>query len=534
MTIHALTHQVSEWSYTSSKTYSNAFVDVELDVEITSSDGQSWRVPAFWAGGDVWKVRFSPPGDGAYTFTSVCSDTDNLTLHGQSGNLTSSAGDGHSLIAPTLMDGRLTGSDGEPFLWVGDTWWMGLSKRVSWPDGFKELTADRVKKGFTVIQMVAGLYPDMPALDSRCANEGGLPWLEDKSSINPAYFDAADLKISELARSNLVPCIVGCWGYYVEIFGIEKIKQHWRYIIARWGAYPVLYCLAGEGMMPYYLSTDKDRDRERQKSAWTDIARYVKSLDPYGRLITIHPTDIGRDQIEDDSLLDFNMLQTGHGGETIYNLMRLVEKEVVREPVMPVIVAEANYEGILHDSGPEHQRRQFWFSILDGAAGYTYGANGLWQASTPEAPYGASPHGASWGDAFWQEACRFAGSAHIGLAAGFLKTFDWAGMKPHPEWVTKNPDDSEEVPPMAAGKPGEFRLIYLYEPIMPWRDYRPRITEFEESARYNAYYWDPRTGSKHDLGYVNPEKDGSWEIPLAPTMTDWLLVLEAEGSATRS
>ena len=38
---------------------------------------------------------------------------------------------------------------------LGDTWWKGLTKRLPWPDGFKILTADRVEKGFTIIQIVA-------------------------------------------------------------------------------------------------------------------------------------------------------------------------------------------------------------------------------------------------------------------------------------------------------------------------------------------------------------------------------------------
>jgi hypothetical protein len=29
--------------------------------------------------------------------------------------------------------------------------------------------------------------------------------------------------------------------------GMEKVKKHWRYLIARWSAYPVVWCLAGEG-----------------------------------------------------------------------------------------------------------------------------------------------------------------------------------------------------------------------------------------------------------------------------------------------
>jgi len=42
---------------------------------------------------------------------------------------------------------------------------MGLTKRFRWPSDFRTLTADRVRKGFSVVQIVAGLYPDMPQFD---------------------------------------------------------------------------------------------------------------------------------------------------------------------------------------------------------------------------------------------------------------------------------------------------------------------------------------------------------------------------------
>ena len=71
--------------------------------------------------------------------------------------------------------------------------------------------------------------------------------------------------------------------------------------------------LAGEATMPYYLSKDKERDRERQKKGWTEIVKYVEGINVFDNLITIHPTQYGREQIEDPGLLDFEMLQTGHG-----------------------------------------------------------------------------------------------------------------------------------------------------------------------------------------------------------------------------
>jgi hypothetical protein len=101
---------------------------------------------------------------------------------------------------------------------------------MRWPEDIQMLAADRIKKGFTVVQIVAGLYPDMPEFDPRGANEAGYPWEKGYSRINPAYFDQADLRIQYLAEVGLVPCIVGCWGYFLPIMGLPKMKQHWRYL----------------------------------------------------------------------------------------------------------------------------------------------------------------------------------------------------------------------------------------------------------------------------------------------------------------
>ena len=94
-------------------------------------------------------------------------------------------------------------ADGTPFFWLGDTWWMGLCRRLAWPGEFRALLDDRARKGFTVVQIVAGLYPDQPAFDERSANEAGFPWEPDYSAIRPAYFDMADRRIRALVERGL-------------------------------------------------------------------------------------------------------------------------------------------------------------------------------------------------------------------------------------------------------------------------------------------------------------------------------------------
>ena len=537
-TRQAVANQAIELSYVSGKAYADPFNDVELNVAFSGNGGQ-WRVPAFWSGGNEWRVRFAPPAEGSYQITSSCSDTKNPDLHGQEGLLEASAYTGdnplltHGLLGVSKNHRHFQYADGTPFLWLGDTWWMGFTRRVGWPDDFQLLAADRVAKGFNIIQIVAGLYPDMPPFDERGANDAGFPWETDYSRINPAYFDMADLRIQWLVRVGLMPCVVSCWGYFLPWMGVEKMKQHWRYLIARWGAYPVVWCLAGEATMPYYLSKTKEKDKEDQKAGWTELGRYVREIDPHGRLVTIHPPDLGRDQVQDDSVLDFEMLQTGHSGyDTIPNTIGQVIASRKRRPTMPVLVSEVNYEGIMHGTSDEVQRLAYWGCMLSGAAGHTYGANGIWQFNTRRQPYGPSPHGATWGDQPWEDAHRLPGSKHLGLAKGLLERYQWWRFRAHPEWVQPSAGKKDYFAPHAAGIPKQVRVIYIYWPTFGVLQDPIRVKGIEPDVRYSALFFDPRTGREHPLGHVQPDGEGTWDIPVLPTLKDWVLVMEKEADGS--
>ena len=86
--------------------------------------------------------------------------------------------------------------------------------------------SESMTKHFNVIQIVAGLYPDMHPFDPRGANEAGFPWEKDYMRIRPEYFDAADARLRHLTEQGITPCLVGAWGYYMPMMGVEKIERH--------------------------------------------------------------------------------------------------------------------------------------------------------------------------------------------------------------------------------------------------------------------------------------------------------------------
>jgi hypothetical protein len=529
----AADHPVQELSFSSTKTYSDPGNDVVLDVVFDGPGGVQHKVPAFWAGAHAWRVRYAPPVPGQYRYRTIANDTANSSLHGQTGSLTAAPFASsnplyrHGPIRAAPDHRHFEHADGTPFFWLADTWWMGLCQRMRWPEDFQALAADRTAKGFSVVQIIAGLYPDMPPFDERGRNEAGYPWEENYARINPAYFDRADLRIQHLVSRGLAPCIVGCWGYFLPLMGKARIQQHWRNLIARWGAYPVVWCLAGEGTMPYYLSTTPKEDSASQKQGWTEVARYVREMDPYHRMITIHPSSTARDSVEDASVLDFDMLQTGHGDRaSLPNTVNRVVESLQREPKMPVLVGEVCYEGIMEASRQEVQRLMFWTAVLSGAAGHTYGANGIWQVNTADRPFGASPHGRNWGTTPWDVAAQLPGSKMLGVAKAILARYTWWRFEPHPEWVEPHWDKENYSRPYAAGIPREVRVIFIPPSWNP-----PKVARLEAGMTYRATYFDPATGAPYPAGSATADARGEWQAPIQPTYADWVLVLDQRGAA---
>jgi hypothetical protein len=109
------------------------------------------------------RVRYAPPAEGRYTWRTICGDPSNPDLHNLSGTLEVGAYDGqnplyrHGPIRVAADHRHFEHVDGTPFFWLGDTWWMGLCKRLRWPNDFQTLAADRLVKGFTLVQIIAGL-----------------------------------------------------------------------------------------------------------------------------------------------------------------------------------------------------------------------------------------------------------------------------------------------------------------------------------------------------------------------------------------
>jgi len=524
-----------EFTFTTQIKYEDPFNTVDLDLIIAGPDGTTQRVPAFWAGDDKWKVRYSSSRIGEYFWSSECSNRKDTSLNQKKGTLEVLPYNGKLelfkrgpiRVAKDLR--HFEHEDGTPFFWMGDTCGMALS-RMKWPNDFKELVADRKEKGFNVVQVVAGLFPEFDEpLPEYAANEGGLAWEKDFSHLRPKYFDAADKRIKYLIEQGITPCIVGVWGYFMPWMGEAKIKAHWRYLIARYGAYPVVWISAGEANLPYYKSKKFPDDVQGQARRWSDVSRYIRTIDPYSRLLSCHPTAwnffTARHAVDDESILDFDFLQTPHGAN-YYDGKTPIE-EVVFRTVMesraagypkPIINGENSYDMHAGLTTPDVPRHNFWICIANGAAGHTYGANGIWQVNGNGDTY------FRYGNFTWEDALDFEGAKQIGGAKKWLEKLPWSTFQPYYNWAKWTEGSeifrNEVLVPFALGNINGIRLFYMVKAKSV------NLYQLKPGCKYKLTYFDPVKLEETDEGSFLADNSGNATLNPPKYDHDWIALVE--------
>ena len=505
------------------------------------TSGEVLEIDGVWDGGRTWLIRFAPPGPGSWRYRTQSEDSG---LDGRSGSVearppTQQELDGNPNLRGGLRasaDGRyFERADGTPFLLLADTLWAGNTARAGLGergDGpFFKYIEDRKSKGFTTVLMsvmhAVGDYPDEPAGH---ANEGGHVLLDrDFERLNPEYFAYSDRRWQALHDAGFAIASPFAWWGKTQncIFDAEQSRKLAAYFAARYGAFNVIWALAGE-----YQYTFRD-------CGWTEadidaLGAAVQARNPYRRPVSIHPS--GQTRWEDghgvqssrpfqaSSWLDHHWLQTGQSVDRMYNIVGRAEENSALEPARPVFCSEAYYERSDDPDGAYHSRWQAWTALLSGCAGYGYGAQGVWQFRDPEhqEPGKLVPHTAE-----WREAIDFEGSRQAGLVAKALGGLPWHRFEPARESVLVDgrpagkPTPEDLTPPTHAEIPGELHAVYLP------RGNAGRRVQVAGEESFALRWVDPRTGESRDGGALEAV-DGMLPLPVRPApVEDWVAILEA-------
>ncbi|HYW96445.1 MAG TPA: DUF4038 domain-containing protein, partial [Bacteroidales bacterium] len=319
------------------------------------------------------------------------------------------------------------------------------------------------------------------------------------------------------------------WGYYMKWTGVDNMEKYWDYVIARYGAYPCTWTLAGEVTLAYYTDLGENWSyyKTQFREQWSEVARHIHHTDPYHRLVTVHPgpgVNDGKPPVNDMGTIDFVMLQSGHSGfRTLPHATMNVRKNLDDYPQKPILHGEVCFEGMHGEgSGSKVQRFLFWSNMLMGTAGFSYGAEGIWQFNTTTEKFGASPGGNTWGNVPWEVAYTYPGSREVGIGKTILEQYQWWDLKPAPDLISFSAPDSIFIPYCATTK--NVRIIYMFDFPSSWRNIR--CTKLNKEKTYQVTFIDPITGDTYPYGIISADVKGEWKVPKPPIMQDWVLVLK--------
>ncbi|HYX06151.1 MAG TPA: DUF4038 domain-containing protein, partial [Bacteroidales bacterium] len=295
---------------------------------------------------------------------------------------------GHGIMAQKLPllkvsdDHRhLVTIDGDPFFWLGGTAWEMLHRLNR--EETELYLEDRASKGFTVIQTV--ILAELDGLNTPNA-DGEKPLINnDPTKLNEAYFKHVDFALRQAEKEGLYLGLLPTWG--------DKYNK-------KWGVGPVIFTPENayeygklvakrylkQNNIIWILGGDRLPENDTQYKVIQSMVRGIREVDTV-HLITYHPWGGKRaSEVFNDSWLDIDMFQSGHDRRAKdYEYVRASEKV---KPARPVINGEPRYENIpdrldgkarygwLDDTDV---RVSAYWTMLSGAAGYTYGCNDIWQ-----------------------------------------------------------------------------------------------------------------------------------------------------------
>ncbi len=521
-------------SFTSGKIYSNPYNDIPvtggddlLKVTFLGTGGEAMNkkitVVGFWDGGSVWRVNFTAPFTGSWKYSSQSADR---KMNGKKGSFDVVAWTEEEKNAVPVRhgfitvknDGKQSGhyfeyTDGCPFLWIGDTWWNWTDSRIHF-DSFKKLVDNRAEKGFNIGQLFVP----------------GNGWGMESSMLDKTYniLDTEHVKrVEEMIRyansKGITVWIHGWWSRpdLKSSVGAEKIERWWRYLIHRFGAYNVIWVLAGEYNMNNYGGFSLD--------FWKELGSMIKKEDPYNRIVGVHSTppfwEGGAEApqwatgsvLNQELWLDYNQSQVGHGRYANEMIPLVVSEEYSLRPAKPIVVTEPWYEFIEGNPTGKDIRFGAWSAILSGAAGHSYGGGHVWLASVPEAPAGEGDWPLEKG--FERTTYDYEGAVSMKNLAGFFRDVKWWNMAPHPELVKEYPQ------PFCLADPGKEYVLYLRYAGMV----KLIMDQSATSGKYLFRWFDPASGKfseeKSIQGSDMLEFHCPESFPAIPGYKDWVLYI---------
>lgn len=513
----------SEIVLTSERDYLNGYTDVEVWAIFSNENNDSIKRPAFWDGGNTWKLRFAPPDTGSIWRWKTYSEPADKGLSGKTGSIRSLTYTGnnklikHGLLKMSPGKRNVIHADGKPFLVVGDTPWAIPFRATI--DQVREYSADRRIKGFNTALLMT-VQPDMYAEGPEERNtimgfDRGFADLHEGhlNKLKPDYFQYLDSIIMILVENGIVPVYqpvfhgFGWKGKTVlgPVADPDEYARYCKYLVARYGSMPAFWLVSGDahGLDPGVKAGGEmvekwDAYRQPAGIHYNPADDFLASWANGDSSRCFHYNRSHQDK----EWLDFQWAQTGHDSKHLYHK---VERMYENKPVKAALNGEPTYEGM---GGGKNglgwwQGEDAWNQLMHGGTmGVVYGAVCLWQWKiTPD-----EPGWDTWTDApmSWREAMKQEGSSYAGLVSKAFDGYDFTDMEKR--------HDLTDGKKLLLARENSFYISYLE------KGGEIKIKTLPDNLPYR--WFNPENGEIIESGTT-----GKQQVFKAPDRKPWVLII---------
>jgi hypothetical protein len=427
--------------------------------------------------------------------------------------------------------------DDTPFFWLGDTGWEMLHRLNR--EETETYLENRRTKGFNVIQTVIiseFIHMDKPVNyygDSIFEQENPeLPLImqgrDPKDEKEYDYWDHVDYAIMTAESKGLYLALLPSWGEWVvprtdkPLFNTKEQAYHYGWFLGnRYRKSPNLIWILGGDRQP----DERDSGIELWRAMAEGIADGVNGqenqdgkADYSTTLMTYHSFNSSSKWFHNDPWIDFDMWGSYHAEiNNVRSYIQAIADWNLPDP-KPTLNGEPCYEGhgvnyAIDDNGyftSTDVRLAAYWSVFSGAAGFTYGAQPVWQF-TDSIRKKHSPKTLN----SWQDGLDLPGAFQVVLLKKLMESRPMHNLVPDQSLILRGQGECASYACVIRGK----THIFVYVPTGNTLSIKMGIIPGE---KIRASWFDPRNGDITLIGEIDNNGEQSFDVPGMSKELAWL------------
>jgi hypothetical protein len=441
-------------------------------------------------------------------------------------------------------------ADGTPFFWLADTGWEML--QLLNRDEIVSYMENRSSKGFNVIQTVivseflhmgktTNYYNDSIFIDENPEIPAVTPGNNPANDKEYDFWDHVDYAVETAESKGIYLALVPTWGEWVTP-RTDKSKFNTSQQTYNYGWFLGDRYKKASNIV-WILGGDRHPDeRANGIELWRAMAEGIADgtngtkkqdgkADYSTTLMTYHSFKSSSTWFHADEWIDFHMWGSYHAEVNNSKAYEQTLADWNLPSPKPTLNAEPCYEGAninyaIADNGyftSTDVRLAAYWSVFSGSAGFTYGANSIWQFTDEKHQAHLSKTQNT-----WQEALDLPGATQMGYLKKLMESRPMLEMVPDQAIIVEGQGVCGSYSPAIRGK--SFAFVYI-----PTGNKLTIKLGTISGKKIKASWFNPRTGELTAIAEFENRGERSFEVPgMSKDLSwlrsgrgcDWVLVLD--------